>query len=181
MWPAMLRRRRARVLALVILAVLVAVSGLGVWLLQRDTVHAESRPDVELGSGSFEGRPWVYGYDREEDGLPCFKLVFEYRVGGCTTHRGTMTTIDYWTGGGEGNPPEGFRNAQAFVSDEVERVRCVVAGDRDIGEAHLFEMPIEGQPRPVLCLTTYGELGRRDWFIVAYDRQGREIARTPAI
>jgi hypothetical protein len=143
-------------------------------------VPAGVRPDVVLGSGSFEGRAWMYGYDLGEDGRPCFKLVLDYHFGGCTTFRGSVTTIEYWTGGGEGRAPTGLRNAQAFASDEVGGVRCV-AGGRDVGEAHVFEMPLDGEPRPVLCLSTYGELDGRDWVIVAYDHQGREIARTGAI
>jgi hypothetical protein len=182
MWPAMLRSRRARLVALLTLAVLVAASGTLLWLYQRETVPASARPDVVLGSGSFEGHPWMYGYNLAEDGRPCFKLVYEYHVGGCTTYRGNLTTVQYWTGGGEGRAPTGRRNAQAFVSDEVASIRCVVGG-RDVGEAHLFEMPLEGEPRSALCLSTYGELGGRwrDWVIIAYDHEGREIARTPAI
>lgn len=177
-----MRRRSARLLALVTLALLVAASGVIFWLYQRDTVPAGVRPEVVLGSGSFEERAWMFGYDLGEDGRPCFKLVLDNHFGGCTTYRGSVTTIDYWTGGGEGRAPTGLRNAQAFVSDEVASVRCVVGG-RDVGEAHVFEMPLDGEPRPVLCLTTYGELdGRwRDWVIIAYDHQGREIARTPAV
>jgi hypothetical protein len=136
----------------------------------EDDVSASARPDVQLGSGTYAGRDWIYGYDVDTDG-PCFKLSIDGSSGGCGFYRPPVDVMEIWTTSGN---PEGFHTAQALVTDEVGSVRCL-AGREPVGMTRLFEMP-DGSRRPVLCLVTREELEGREWLAVAYDRQGDPLA-----
>lgn len=136
-----------------------------------DDTPAFARPDVRLGSGTFAGRDWIYGYDVGVMPGPCFKLTIDRSAGGCGTYRSPVDLMLFWTVGGD---TQGLLTAQGLVTEDVSRVGCE-AGARPVGETHLFEMP-QGGPRPVLCLVTRDELDGREWIAIASDEQGRPIA-----
>jgi hypothetical protein len=167
--------------SLLVAAVLVSAA-LVLWERQRND-GPRVRPEVELGSGSFEGRRWLFGYHVGEtfDGVTeplsdgvCFHLVIDDRTGGCSRTNQPVETMVIYTG--SGGDPEGLLTAEGVTSDRVARVVCGT-GTEPIGETHLFEMPGD-LLRPVLCLGTANEVAGRDWFAFAYDERGRQIAKS---
>jgi hypothetical protein len=169
--------KRALLLAVLVVAVLVAV----VYLMSQ-TLERESgpRPDVVLGSGSFDGRDWIFGYNVDEpsfEGRVCFQLVIDGSTSGCGTTTSPVRPMRYHTG--SGGDPRGLLTAELFVSDEVARVSCGTGTD-PIGETHFFEMP-PNEPRPVLCLATESQVAGREWFAFAFDEGGRQIAKSDGL
>jgi hypothetical protein len=172
-----------RILLLALLGVAVLASGaLVLWERQKND-GPRVRPEVELGSGTFEGRRWVFGYHVGEtfDGVTeplsdgvCFHLVIDDRTGGCGRTNQPVETMVIYTG--SGGDPEGLLTAEGVASARVARVVCGT-GTEPIGEAHLFEMPA-GVLRPVLCFGTSNEVAGRNWFAFAYDARGRQIAKS---
>ena len=176
--------KRNLLLALLVVAVL-ASGALLLWERQRND-GPRVRPEVELGSGTFEGRRWLFGYHVGEtfDGITeplsdgvCFHLVIDDRIGGCSRTNQPVKTMVIYTG--SGGDPEGLLTAHGVASDRVARVVCGT-GTEPIGETHLFEMP-GGLLRPVLCFGTASEVAGREWFAFAYDAGGRQIAKSWAL
>jgi hypothetical protein len=174
-----LRGRRRWLLAALVVAVLALIAGL-VWEARNDTLSP--RPDVVLGSGSIDGREWVYGYDEDETfgatgELPCFELVIDRMSGGCGRYTQPVEALVVHHG--SGGDPEGLLTAEGVASDEVAKVVCGTGAD-EIGQTHVFEMPGDGL-RPVLCLATADEVAGREWFAFAFDAQGRQIAKSDGL
>jgi hypothetical protein len=152
-----------------VITVALAAGAALLWLTGRDDAAA-AKPDVVLGSGTFMGRQWTYGFDVWEFG-PCFQLVIDGSSSGCGTTATPPEPVVFYTR--SGGTQHGLVTAEGLVSEEVERVTCSVGG-RATGESHLFEMREKG-PRPVLCLAGAGALGRGLWVATAYDERGRPI------
>jgi hypothetical protein len=163
-----------------VVAVLALTAGF-VWEARNDTLGPT--PDVVLGSGSIDGREWVYGYEEDETfsgatgELPCFELVIDRTRGGCGRYTQPVETLVVYHG--SGGDPEGLLTAQGVASDEVARIVCGT-GAEEIGQTHVFEMPGD-ELRPVLCLATADEVAGREWFAFAFDAQGRQIAKSEGL
>jgi hypothetical protein len=175
-----LRGGRRWLLAALVVAVLALTAGF-VWEAWSDT--RGPTPDVVLGSGSIDGREWVYGYDEDETfvggsgEVRCFELVIDRTRGGCGRYTQPVESlVVYHSSSGA---PEGLLTAEGVASDEVARVVCGT-GSEAIGQTHVFEMPGD-ELRPVLCLATADEVAGREWFAFAFDAQGREIAKSDGL
>jgi hypothetical protein len=160
----------------VFLGALLAVAAPLLWQRYDDDTTL-AQPEVVLGSGSFEGRDWVYGFNRDRDyaGGLCFWFRMEGVGGGCSSYEQPVETMMVYTR--SGGDPEGLLTAQGVASDRVASVVCGT-GTESIGQTHLFEMPGNEPLRPILCLGTASEVAGRDWFAFAYDRRGTQVARS---
>jgi hypothetical protein len=170
-----LRGKRA-LLVSVFAGALLAVAALLLWQRYDDDTPLV-QPEVALGSGSFEGRDWVYGFNRDPDhaGGLCFWFRMERGGGGCSSYGQPVETMIVYTR--SGGHPEGLLTAQGVASDRVASVVCGT-GTETIGETHLFEMPGNEPLRPILCLGIASEVAGRDWFAFAYDKRGTQIAKS---
>ena len=174
-------RRRLGVrgtLVLVLAGILLVAAALLAWQRLKDD-SSLPQPEVVLGSGSFEGRDWVYGFNRDPDhtGGLCFWSAMEGLGGGCSSFGGPVDSIVMYTG--TGGDPDGLVTGKGIASREVARVECGT-GSEAIGETHFFEMPT-GRFRPILCLGTVDELDGRDWYAFAYDDGDRQIAKSDSL
>ena len=171
-----LRAWRVRLIIALVVAVLALTAGF-VWQGWNDT--EAPTPDVVLGSGSIDGREWVYGYNEDEPffDAPCFELVIDRSRSGCGRYTQPVETLVVYEG--SGGDSEGLLTAEGVASDEVARVVCGT-GAEEIGQTYLFEMPGD-ELRPVLCLATADEVAGREWFAFAFDAQERQIAKSDGL